>query len=221
MTDEELQQYVDRYLGDRDPEARYSSFDYCFTFFQDHREDVAALGRPDVLHIACLELGFYLASWGMYARRSPLLRRSVKALERVVEAVVDAPNEIWDLDLEGYDRSGIALVREVAASLRRAFPDGRARDTLVTKAMLGVFGCVPAYDRFFRAGFGASTFGPKSLKRLGEFWSTHHDVIERNRVPTLDVGSGSFTERRYPQAKVVDMAFFVKGGGSPAVVDGA
>jgi len=33
--------------------------------------------------------------------------------------------------------------------------------------MLGVFGNVPAFDTYFRAGFRAATFGPKAFDRLG------------------------------------------------------
>jgi hypothetical protein len=42
---------------------------------------------------------------------------------------------------------------------REAFKVSRvnASDTLVTKTMQGVFGCVPAFDRYFRIGFGCQT----------------------------------------------------------------
>ncbi|WP_324273746.1 hypothetical protein [Blastococcus brunescens] len=217
MTDD-FQGHLDRYLGDRDPAARYSSFDYCFNWFQGHREEgrLAELTEPAALQVTCLHLGFYLASWGMYRGGAQLLRHSAKSLEPVVRAVVEAPQEIWDVDLDGYSSDGMRLVLRVGGTVRQSFP-GRTSDTLVTKAMLGVFGCVPAYDRFFRQGFGVSSFGQKSLQRLGRFWADHQDVIERNRVNTLDFDSGRETRRRYTRAKVVDMLFFMKGGGGPAV----
>jgi hypothetical protein len=218
MTDDDVREYLRQYLGDRDPAARYSSFDYCFNWFQGHHEEgrLAELASPAALQVSCLQLGFYLASWGMYRGGAELLRRSARSLEPVIEAIVDAPREIWNLDLDGYSSDGIDLALLVGRSFRRAFP-GRSSDTLVTKAMLGLFGCVPAYDRFFRQGFEASTFGQKSLRRLGAFWHAHREVIEDHRVRTLDFAAGQETERRYTQAKVVDMLFFMKGGGGPAV----
>lgn len=218
MNDPEIETYLRSYLGDRDPNARYSSFDYCFNWFQEHREGgiVPALADPRRLQWSCLQLGFYLASWGMYRGGAELLRRSAKALEPTVQAIVEAPPAVWELDVDAYGSDAIALLLDVGRSFRRALP-GRSSDTLVTKAMLGVFGCVPAYDRFFRAGFGASTFGPKSLRRLASFAQQHDEVIERYRVPTVDFRSGQPSERRYTKAKVLDMIFFMKGGGGPAV----
>ncbi len=42
----------------------------------------------------------------------------------------------------------------------------------------------------------------------------HADVIERYRIPTLDFRADQPTRRRYSRAKVVDMIFFIEGGGS-------
>lgn len=77
--------------------------------------------------------------------------------------------------------------------------------------MLGVFGCVPAYDRFFRGGFGAATFGPKSLRNIESYYRANADAIERHQVPTLDFTTGASTQRRYTKAKVIDMVFFTAG----------
>ena len=58
---------VKAFLDDRDPGARYASFDYCFNHFQAAREssESRASGDGDSLLLSCLQLGFYLASWGM------------------------------------------------------------------------------------------------------------------------------------------------------------
>lgn len=78
--------------------------------------------------------------------------------------------------------------------------------------MLGVFGCVPAFDTYFKKGFGVWTFGRKALDRVERFYVENADVIERHRVPTIDFATGAPTERRYSRAKVIDMIFFVEGG---------
>jgi hypothetical protein len=221
VTDDEIDQCIRRYRGDREPTSRYASFDYCFNHFQDYRENdrLGQLLEPEHLQLACLQLGFFLASWGMYRGGSKLSTHSAKVLEPVVKVIVSSPPEAWELDVERYDREGIALALELGERLRPVLPGGWSR-TLVSKTMLGVFGCVPAFDRFVNTGLGVSGFRRKSLVRVREFFDEHAEVLERHREPTIDFVTGQATERRYSQAKVVDMVFFVKGGGNPAVGDG-
>ena len=55
-----------KFLDGRTPGARYASFDYCFNHFQEAHEagETAQLADEDHLLLSCLQLGFYLASWG-------------------------------------------------------------------------------------------------------------------------------------------------------------
>ena len=123
-----------------------------------------------------------------------------------------APAEVWGLDLDGYDAQGIDLVLDIAADVRRALRPVEASNTLVTKVMLGVFGCVPAFDTYFRKGFGVSTFSKGSLRLVGEFYRENAPIIDELCQPTLDFTTGQPTERLYTRAKVVDMVFFIEGG---------
>jgi hypothetical protein len=77
---------------------------------------------------------------------------------------------------------------------------------------------VPAFDIFFRAGFHAATFGPQAFLRLGEFYREHADIIERSWILTLDFQTGEPTQRRYSRAKIIDMIFFIEGGGSSRAI---
>lgn len=206
---------VKKYLQDRDPSARYASFDYCFNHFQRHRSSTATWGAASGMEVSCLQLGFYLASWGMLRGSSELLRRSARHLVPLVETIAAVPSEVWTLDLDDYDTGGIDLVVHTAADIRRALEPVRATDTLVTKIMLGVYGCVPAFDSFFMRGFGVSTFSKRSLGRVADFYRENAETIDGLRVPTLDFTTGAITERLYTRAKVVDMIFFVDGGGKP------
>lgn len=207
----DIEATVGRYLGDRAPSARYTSFDYCFNHFQQHRTEVAAWGEPTGMEASCLQLGFYLASWGMLRGSSGLLQRSARHLVPLIETLADAPAEVWDLDLDGYDREGIDLVLRTALDVRRALRPVEASDTLVTKVMLGVFGCVPAFDTYFMKGFGVSTFSKGSLRLVGKFYRANASIIDQQRQPTLDFTTGQPTTRFYTRAKVVDMIFFIEG----------
>lgn len=207
-----LEEAVDRYLRDRDPNARYASFDYCFNHFQQHRAEVAVWGEPTGMESSCLHLGFYLASWGMLRGSSELLQRSVRHLVPLIETIAVAPAEVWDLDLNDYDVQGIDLVQRTALDVRRALRPVAASDILVTKVMLGVFGCVPAFDTYFKKGFGVSTFSRGSLRLVGDFYEAHAAEIDELRPPTLDFATGQPTARLYTRAKIVDMIFFITGG---------
>lgn len=199
------------FLRYRTPEARYASFDYCFNHFQEAREsgDTAKLADHDHRMLSCLQLGFYLASWGMMRGSGDLLQRSVRDLVPVVEMIAAEPAPTWDLDahcLGSRTDEVLALSRRV----RRAFTVP-ASDTLVTKTMLGAFGCVPAFDRYFRIGFGCQTLCADALVRIGDFYMDHQAKIEEYRVFTLNFGSGLDTKRRYSRAKIIDMIFFQEG----------
>jgi hypothetical protein len=92
-----------RYLGARDPTARFASFDYCFNHFQAHRGPrLAELASSSGMELSCLHLGFFLASWGMFRGSSTLLQRSIRYYEPVVEAIASTEAEVWDIDAHAY-----------------------------------------------------------------------------------------------------------------------
>jgi hypothetical protein len=212
---------VGRYFGDRDRAgSRPSSFDYCFNYFRSHREkgDLARLLAPGQLETSCLQLGFYLASWGMYWGSLSLPRYSVRCYEPVLEAVVASPATAWELDVDGYSDDGVEQLLELAARIREALPDAPT-PTLVTKTLLGIFGCVPAFDTYFREGFRKrgtriGRLDGRSLRAVAGFYSDNHDLVERCRIRTLDFATGQQTERRYTRAKAIDMILFGEGWGS-------
>jgi hypothetical protein len=209
----DIERNLKAYLGAREPTARYTSFDYCFNHFQSHRDSghLAELASPSGLEPSCLHLGFFLASWGMLRGSSDLLKRSIKHYAPLIEVIESASPGVWEIDAHAYSDESIELLLDTASQLRVALPEG-ASDILVTKIMLGVFGCVPAFDTYFKKGFGVSTFGRKSLRKVARFYQENAEPIEAHRVPTLDFASGGETTRKYTRAKVIDMIFFVEGG---------
>lgn len=211
LSAEKIEANIERYVGDRSDTARYASFDYCFNYFHSFyaTRRLEQLVDREHLEMSCLHLGFYLASWGMFRGGSHLLKGSMKHYVPLLETTADNPH-LFELDVPLYDADGITAVRDGYERVRRSFPHP-ATPTLVTKVMLGVFGCVPAFDTYFKAGFDASTFGPKSLRRLREFYDSTQEIIDRHRIRTLDFVSGDETDLRYTAAKVIDMVFFVEG----------
>ena len=182
-----IQANIQTFLDKRQPDARSSSFDYCFNYFQSYREagDVSEISNPKNMELSCLHLGFYLASLGMLRPSSGLLQRSVKHYAKVIETIASADPVVWEIDAHCYTEQNIALLQQIAVQLRAALLD-RATDTLVTKVMLGVFGCVPAFDTYFRRGFGVGAFSPRALSKIAEWYTQNAQIIENNRVLTID-----------------------------------
>jgi hypothetical protein len=128
------------FLTYRTPEARYASFDYCFNYFQEAREsgDTTRLADKEHRMLSCLQLGFFLASWGKMRGSGDLYQRSVRDLLPVVEMIASEPVSTWEFDahcLATHTQEVLALGHRV----RDAFMIP-ASDVLVTKTMLGVFG---------------------------------------------------------------------------------
>jgi hypothetical protein len=206
---------VKTYLGMRGVDQRYSSYDYCFNYFSAvHESDESALRFTNgQMEIACLQLGFYLASWGMYRGSGQLIRHSARRLATTVETILMAPDEIWTIDADGYSIENRDTILQVAEDLRRTLPSP-ASDTLVTKIMLGVFGCVPALDSYFVRGFGLSSNRPlraSTLEAIADYAASRAASLSDQRIYTIDFASGAETLRRYPVAKIIDMVFFVEG----------
>jgi hypothetical protein len=82
------------FLDQRAPEARYASFDCCFNYFQEAREtrETDRLADKDNLMLSCLQLGFYLASWGMMRGSGDLLQRSIRELVRWCSRLLPSQN---------------------------------------------------------------------------------------------------------------------------------
>jgi len=141
----------------RKPGERYASFDYCFNYFQQFREDKTLLNMADEanMELSCLHLSFYLASWGMFRGSSFLLEKSFKFFEPLIRTISSMDENIWNVDADEYTDQNIALLIQcsntIAGSLGKT---NNPTDTLITKIMLGVFGNVPAFDNNFRKGFG-------------------------------------------------------------------
>ena len=149
--------------GHQGANLRYASFDYCFNYFQSHRDDPRELVSPGGLETSCLQLGFYLASWSMFRASSQMLRRSSKHLAPLVSVLANDLAYRWGLDVDGYDTETIPKVRAAEIAVRRALRDAPdveatleghglkglvASETLTTKILLGVFGCRPSTPTF-------------------------------------------------------------------------
>ena len=194
------------------PHHRYRSWEHCFRYFNERTVEELKEDKDE----AALQLGFYLASWGMYRGSSFLLSYTYTVHVEAIDQLL-APRfsplrkrefgggEDWDLVPVIWD--AIGAVREAY----RPFAPLSATDTLVTKILLGTFGCLPACDQYFIKGFKADGFRYSSLNkrfihRVLTFCQEHIEEL-REEQRNIEAACGL----RYPLAKLVDMYFWQLG----------
>lgn len=214
---EALDQFIDgkgKNKG-RQPEERYSSFDYCYNYFYSFYQEnkISELDSPENMQMSCLQLGFYLASWGMMRGSSFLLEKSVKNYVKLIETISKSDNELWEIDADNYNEINIQLLLKCKLDIINALgKENNPSDTLITKIMLGVFGNVPAFDQYFCKGFKMYTFNEKSLLKLKEFYDEKKDSFEDyGPIYTYDFLTAKDTHIPYTKAKLLDMYGFIEG----------
>lgn len=201
----------------RSADERYASFDYCFNYFQSFKDTgrIKDIANSENLQNSCLQLGFYLASWGMLRGSSFLLEKSVRHFAPLIELIAEYDNHIWDIDIDNYNDENINLLlkckKDIALKLRQDKND--VSDILTTKIMLGVFGNVPAFDSYFNLGFGCYHCKEKQLNDIAKFYLDNKEVIDRHskEMFTFNFDNGGDTKRHYTKAKIIDMIYFIEG----------
>ena len=186
--------------------------------FRDARTDPS----PDCDYLS-LHLAFYLASWGMYRGSSFLLQKDYKVLVPVVEEILKPEydclfgvacadlreSEVQDRleKLYKYIAKYFGPIRNEVAGRKVTTP---VSPVLVTKILMGMLGCVPAYDRFFQDGVATykvttREYSLNSVLKLVDFYEEHNDRLEEVRRGFKGDGLA------YPQMKLLDMGFWQIG----------
>ncbi|MDP8211457.1 MAG: hypothetical protein P9M05_11635 [Candidatus Stygibacter australis] len=195
--------------------GRYRSFDYCYNYFRSNIKNL-----DNDLEKSCLVLGFYLASWGMYRGSAKILQKSVVQYIPLVEYINGLNESYWEIDLDNYKGNIKKLSDLYEVIIEKLGKELNPSLTLVTKIMLGVFGCVPAFDTNFRKGISSQIdmkYGLSSLKKslplLREVYRANSEVINKlsEKFKTSDFGTCKDTGFHYTKAKILDMYGFMKG----------
>jgi len=215
-----IKEIVLKYFKDieNDENNRYKSWEHCFSHFQKSRNDFQST------EIDCLNLGFYLASWGMMRGSSFLLHKDYKIHKFAVD-IIKSPKykEIWEVDSRLYrpDDKFIDLIFNLKEDVRNAYIENikivnakektiNVTDTLASKILLGTNACAPAYDRYFidglaQCGMIKTGFTRKSYIQLIEFYLVNKKEIDeiQERI--------SMKGLKYPVMKILDMYFWQLG----------
>ncbi len=198
---------------------RYRSWEHCYSFFT--RQQSAA--DDEVIDLMCLHLSNYLASWGMFRGAAFLLQKDYKVHLEVVYLMLNERFHILRsknireiAHNDEYINRIFELNQKISEIYRRKTTDfenenGRnSSDTLITKILLGVFGCVPAYDRYFKnglrsTGIASAQFSKRSVAGLLQFYEHYYDDFEAVRLKISEYGV------EYPPMKIIDMCFWQIG----------
>lgn len=214
-----LKKHIEQFMKDRNPIDRYASFDYCFNYFHSFK-DKKDIVNKEHLQLSCLHLWFYLASRWMYRWSSFLLRKSVKIYENLLKEITSFDKKIWEIDIENYDNhDNRILVLNCYHTIKKTLLNKESHITLVTKIMMGIFGCIPAYDTYFCKAFKELSWwkckftvvNEKSLLCISEFYKQNKQIIDEyaQKTKTLDMSSGKDTNISYTKAKIIDMIWFI------------
>lgn len=220
ITEERIKSSIQKFYSiiQTEENARYKSWEHCYKTFGDSKNK----NDSETIDYLCLNLGFYLASWGMYRGSSFLLQKDYKVHRAAViemqnvkynilraatpEILIteDALSKIFELQYQ---------LDNIYTSIKKTVLKSKTTitDTLITKILMGVFGCVPAYDRYVKYslkeyGIGIPSFkNPSRLQELYTFYNNNRTVIDEERER---INSHGFI---YPHMKVIDVLLWQIG----------
>ncbi len=198
----------------RKPNERYASFDFCYNYFYSFykRNKLSELADEKNLQMSCLQLGFYLASWGMMRGSSFLLEKSVKNYKNLIITISKMDPRLWEIDVDKYEEKNIKLLLNCKQQIIEILgEENKPSDTLVTKIMLGVFANIPAFDQYFRKSLKVHKVSKKSLLKIKEFYEQNKSAFDSFKIHTFDFLSSQETDVIYTKAKLIDMCGFMEG----------
>lgn len=194
-----IKEMLDMYIEPttEDIHHRYNSWHHCHGFFMNNHQ---RLHEESVQDIAALHLGFYLASWGMMRGSSVLLQKDYKIHLKFIRTVAGKYDYTAFYSGQLPDEEQVDTLMELVNETRSCYEGFNVSDTLVTKILMGVFGNIPAYDRYFRKGLRLhsmkSSLTKDSLIEIIRFYYSYSTEFE----PYLSSG--------YTPMKLIDMYFW-------------
>jgi hypothetical protein len=118
---------------------------------------------------------------------------------------------LWKIDVENYYDNGITEIIRFKKEIKKILENEgiSATDILTSKIIMGIFGCVPAYDNYFRRTLVSRSFEKDSLGEIYDFYCKHQDILneKQTELQTLDF-KGGLTSHKYKKAKIIDLIGF-------------
>lgn len=201
----EVDKILDKFFDEwkNDNHSRYLSWEHCYLFFKENSKQI--LADKEMLDLASLNLAFYLASWGMYRGSSNLLQKDYTIHKELIQTLLEEHAYLWNEDITW------EKLNEANGIVISHYQDNGVTptDTLITKVLMGIFGCVPAYDRYF-------VIGLKEYNKTNKHISQSYN---KNSFEALQKLTNGLKEERlklnnkitYPKMRLLDAYFWFKG----------
>lgn len=218
----------------QDPTHRGRSWDRCYSFFQCYN-GLNEKEQRAKRELACLHLGFYLASWGMFRGSGTLIQKDYTIYGRIVNLILQHEYEtLWKPEFFRnlltsdnriqHDSQEISLIFKLEKQIRNYInsltviknhledvENAHATDTIISKILMGTIGCTPAYDIYFRKGLSTC-----EICRCGSFTTTSFarllNICRENGIwIMLQEQPVEYYGVVYPVLRVVDLYFWTKG----------
>ena len=218
LTDERIEKILDGYYEfiKNDKHARFKSWEHCYSVFAKNQNKT----DDETVDLLCLNLAFYLASWGMYRGSSFLLQQDYKIhKEAILEMQKEKYNVLRIENIESANTSDFVLntamleneLKNIYGKIKASVDPNKKNnitDTLTTKILLGVFGCIPAYDRYVKSSLKkyeigtVNYFTPGQIQYFVSFYKNYKEIFDkaRNKIATLGI--------EYPPMKIIDLVLW-------------
>lgn len=194
------------------------SWENCYKFFYENRDEFDKVDeKSELIEKAALHLAFYLASWGMYRGDTFLRQYDHSVYKGLIIDLLNKYSNFYDKEFVDWENLKNAKndIIEYFKNLKRK--DKKYKNeptkTLITKILMGIFGCVPAYDRFVKRALQeysrehshkriCQTFNDVSYNTLKDWWE-QYNCSEQHHLKGSTI--------TYPPMKLVDVYFWSEG----------
>lgn len=215
---------------------RFESWEHCYIKFKK------TLNKSSLIHedkdILSLHLAFYLASWGMYRGSSFILQKDYKVFYPVIDLLFDNKDHFHEHKIDhllasenddlikSYINDYFIFDNELSKILNTIRLDvkqnvvSKVSYTLKTKIILGTYGTIPAYDRFFQDGVRDSkeldliiSYSKNGVFKILKYAQNNLATINNIKIEIdkIQKKNNSLNKIQYPVMKIVDMYFWKIG----------
>lgn len=210
MNNSNIQKIVDSFVNDKS-NGRYKSWEICHKKFCEFKDK-----EPNEKEIELLSLHLigYLASWGMYRGSSALLRDFDYTVheELISKLLMEENRKLFTLNPLENTNEFLCLLNSVYNDIKKYYEklennEGKhmkPSKTLITKILLGVYGCIPAYDRNVVSALRKNGINVNDFSCLIEKIKCSQDFIEQCKS-CLEI----YPE--YTLMKIIDVCLWEKG----------
>lgn len=209
----QIQVNIGEYLKTLD-KSGYREWEVCHKEFKD-----ACKGSGNVERLAAV-LARYLVAFGMDRGKGKAFLKDSRKLIPVIELVLSSKYQsLFSLTpkviLE--DCESVLKLCEASTGIRALLnEDGtyEATNTMISKILMGVYGTVPAFDRYLCASVqcrhvaGDRNFPVKHLIRMAKFYLDYEEDYFKTAVNDLRLVGGMVG---YPEMRLVDIVMWRAG----------